>query len=530
MTLSLVKELLNQSDLQGAEVACKKLLSKIPNDPEANFMMAHVLIRDNRRAEAVAHAETALASQPQNPQFMFLAARLYLDFRLVELAFPLLNKILLQVPTSRDAHWAMADYLVSIGKGDEAAAHYEQVLANLDAGKSRSVAVLDLAASKVLQGHTSEATPLLDSLLDDAYVAEDAIPLRAFIESGGSETGIGTTIQKLLAGENLSPLQRSDYLLALGCLYENEKKYNLAFEHWELSRAFRMGELTPANARAEGYEDIMSFYSKDLMHKLEPYGHASRVPIFVMGMPRSGTTLAEQIMASHSKVHGVGELARFGQIQRDFFMMHGADRLFDGLQKSAVNGELIARANETLNLFEVLAPRKFGRIVEKTPGNYRSAGYQKLCFPQAKFIHCRRHPADNFISIYQHRLDKRHDYSFDQATFAHEYVLQEQLVAHWRTIGINIFELNYEQLTADPEPTARGLFDYLELDWEPDCLKFYEQNRTVSTFSTLQVRKAISSSSVGRWKNYEQYLGPLFSKLDELNYSYKDGFKESQGK
>jgi Sulfotransferase family len=295
-----------------------------------------------------------------------------------------------------------------------------------------------------------------------------------------------------------------------------------AFNSWTASRRLIGIKKFSEEALKERQNKWKMFFSRTLFEATKPFAHSSSLPVFIVGMPRSATTLTEQIVSSHSKAYGVGELNRMGKLgaamTRDYDGPDHVARILENARK----GELKARAEETLTLYRAIAPKQKQIIVEKTPFNFEALGYINLCFPNAKIIHTRRHPADNFISAFQNRMNSNHDYSYDQVTYVKRYLLQEQLMDYWKSLfPQQIFTLKYETLVAEPESTVRALLAFLGLDWEPQCLKFFERQTTVRTFSTEQVRSAIYTSSVERWRNYEKHLGPLFQTLKDANFEYK---------
>jgi Sulfotransferase family len=163
------------------------------------------------------------------------------------------------------------------------------------------------------------------------------------------------------------------------------------------------------------------------------------------------------------------------------------------------------------------------RTVDKMPQNFISLGFIHLCFPNAKIIHCKRNPLDNFISAYQNAMNSSHDYAYDQVAYGKYYIKYLELMDHWKVvIPSNIYESQYEKLTANPETEVRKILEFLGLPWEEACLKFNERKSTVRTFSSLQVRNPINTSSVARWRNYEKYLGPIRSILDDAGISYQN--------
>lgn len=236
-------------------------------------------------------------------------------------------------------------------------------------------------------------------------------------------------------------------------------------------------------------------------------------------MPRSGTTLTEQIIASHSQVEGVGELLRMGRLCRHFTHNGGPQNL---LAKMAEVGPLLWQdvPQQYLNLVNVLAPDA-PRAVDKMPHNFLHLAFIHLCFPNAKIIHCRRKPLDTFISTFQSPLNKFHNYSYDQAAYGEYYVDYLRLMNHWTELfPESIYESSYEALTANPEHEIGKMLSFLELPWEAQCLKFNERPSTVRTLSSQQVRQSIHTASVARWRHYEKHLGPIIEVFRKAGVRY----------
>jgi hypothetical protein len=234
-------------------------------------------------------------------------------------------------------------------------------------------------------------------------------------------------------------------------------------------------------------------------------------------MPRSGTTLVEQILSSHSRVASAGELGRTGRRNLPFLETYDKPGGTETLRGNALRGELMARANEHLKLANLVAGRERPFVVDKMPTQFLAAGYIHLCLPRARFIHVLRHPADTFVSTFQNNFSTDYAFAFSQEAFAHFYSQREKLMKHWRSVfPTQILDVRYEKLVSEPEPEIRRMLAFLELDWEPECLRFHESKNNVRTFSRDQVRRSINTGSIGRWRNYQNQLQPLFEALRTL--------------
>jgi hypothetical protein len=244
----------------------------------------------------------------------------------------------------------------------------------------------------------------------------------------------------------------------------------------------------------------------------------SELPVFVVGMPRSGTSLIEQILASHPQAHGVGELNFWEEASET---LASGLRAPAGARPGARGAALAVRLAYDTSGFAQLARRYLTRlsthsggalrVIDKMPGNFLYAGLIHAVFPRARIIHVQRQPLDTCLSMYFQNFFHLHPYAADLEALAHYYRQYLRVTEHWRTLlpAASLLEVPYEALIADQEHWTRRLLDFVGLSWDPRCLDFHETERVVITASRWQVRQKINAGSVGRWRNYERHLGPL---------------------
>jgi hypothetical protein len=242
----------------------------------------------------------------------------------------------------------------------------------------------------------------------------------------------------------------------------------------------------------------------------EPLGGASELPVFIVGMPRSGTTLTEQIAASHSRIFGAGELPDIGWI---------ADTLAGGGKREVAARRADADLASRLGHRHLLRLRELGgeavRVIDKMPDNVLHLGLIAQLYPGARVIFCTRDARDISISCYfQLFAEGLHPFSYDLADCGRRTAEVNRLISHWRqALPLRWHEVNYEAMVRDLEGESRRLIAFLGLQWEPGCLEFHRTERTVTTISHWQVRQPIYTRSVGRWRHYRKHLQPLFEVL-----------------
>ncbi len=268
-------------------------------------------------------------------------------------------------------------------------------------------------------------------------------------------------------------------------------------------------------------EALMAAFTPAFFARTRDHGDPSAVPVFIVGMPRSGTTLTEQILASHARVHGVGErnfAARaFGALPRALGRPPGTAPVACLADLTPELTRHLAAAH--LEALQGLV-RKAGRadtevlhIVDKMPDNYSLLGWIITAFPKARIIHCRRDVRDIALSCWMTQF-KEIRWAFDLGHLAERIIAYQRLMTHWqRVLPVPMLEIDYEETVADQAGQTHRLLDFLDLPWDPACLEFHKGERLVRTASVTQVREPVYRRSVERWRRYEAMLAPLLERL-----------------
>ncbi len=368
--------------------------------------------------------------------------------------------------------------------------------------------LMDLGRNDEAQGYFKEA------IASDPGSVPEALASYAQIHKFAGDEPEIEMIAAQLARSNLPPPDREMLGYAQAKCFDDMKQYGRAFE-----ALVRAKEVYPLMFAIDSYRRFVdanvATFTREFFAERERFGIDSEIPVFVIGMPRSGTSLTEQIIASHPQAFGVGELNDVANLARRLgFDVRAPEKTIAGALSltAATSREL---AQEYLRALREAAPHAT-RIVNKMPHNFELVWLITLLFPRARIVHCVRDPMDTCLSVFMQHFSGSHGYSRDLGNLGSYYREYQRLTRHWHAVlGRPMLDHSYEELTLDPEGQARRLISFIGLPWDERCLRFHETERAVLTFSRWQVRQPIYRTSVKRWKNYEPWLGPLAEALRE---------------
>jgi len=382
-------------------------------------------------------------------------------------------------PNKAGALCSMAHHLKTIGKQEESVAAYREAIA-------------------IKPDHT-ESYWSLANLKTFSFLDEEI-----------------SSMENLLSTEDLTDNGRVHLFNALGLGYESRKNYDKSFENISSCNALRR--------KAESYDPvefettidkIIEIVTLELMSKTK-VTKRNVTPIFVVGLPRSGSTLIEQILASHSLVEGTHELHECSlamQTTRDKFNIN--DRFPEALSSFGAD-QWNTLGHEYLSSTEKYRSDKLF-FIDKNPNNFTFIGALKLAIPNAKIINARRHPLDSCYGSFKQLFASGQPFSYDLVEIGEYYLEYQRLMDHWQSICPGfVLDVNYEEVVSDLDTQVKRVLDFCDLPFEEGCLRFHETERAVKTASSEQVRKPIYSSSVNLWRNYEHKLGDLIETLEPL--------------
>ena len=413
------------------------------------------------------------------------------------------RRALVLAPQRAAVHLHLGNALFDLGALRDAAAAYAQAVEL----EPRNHAA-QLALSMILRrlGRFDEAGAACRIALELKPDFAEALAFRGELcADAGAFAEAQVWFERALAVDRGLPLRhRITLLYALGKHDDDLGRYASAFEHYRLANELAKSSATAYDRprMVNRVDDILATFSAARLAAAAATGDASVRPVFVIGMLRAGTSLCEQILASHADAFGAGELPFWNAA----VATHGAAAL-DGEVGVKLRARMAAEYLERLQALHAAS----ARVVDKMPMNFLNLGLIHAVFPRARIIHMQRHPIDTCLSIYFQHFADQHPYAHDLEDLAHYYGEYARLMQHWRRClpAASLFELPYEALVGDQAAWTRRLLEFLDLPWDPQCLEFHRTERVVITTSKWQVRQKLHGASAGRWRHYEPWVGPL---------------------
>ena len=490
-----------QGQREAAVTSYRQALTLNPRYLEALNNLGNVLSDLGQRREAVAVFRGAIELDPARAESHCNLGNVLFEFRRFAEAVASFRRALALEPEYALAHLGLAAALRMQGHAADAEASSQAVLA-IEPASAAAISLLgELRADR---GQFSEAEELFKRALaiDPGFAfAYFSIATNRKMTRDDDAWLRGT--EALLAKP--LPLRHEISLrYALGKYFDDLKQFDEAFSSYrqanELTR--RYGSSYDRVGLSQRIDRIIKGFDAAQIRQLQSRGSASERPVFIVGMPRSGTTLTEQILASHPAVFGAGELTFW----QSALTAYEAAEIKGGEGAALIPG----MARDYLERLTALSADA-ERVIDKMPLNFMNVGLISAAFPQARIIHLRRHPIDTCLSIYFQYFSHLHPYANDFDNLAHYYSEYVRITDHWRAVlpARALLEIPYEALIEDQEGWTRRMLEFIGLPWDAKCLDFHQTDRVVITLSKWQVRQKIHAASAGRWKNYEKFVGPL---------------------
>jgi tetratricopeptide (TPR) repeat protein len=540
------KALISLGRIAEAESCYERLIERQSSPVQYIVQLATMLSGQGYYDAAEKRYLQALGLDTGSQEALSGLGRLYQATNRPELAKNYYNKLLMINPRSSNGHCMLGTLLYNQGQVEEAEKCFNKAL-ELDEKhlpSCQNLGYLHLAMNRVskarelfqharaLDPRNPDIIAALARLEDQSGNIQEAYHLvDPFIQQNilHAETGMVYAdicrhfdccheavdyLERILAGPGNLPRVKEKLHFTLGKLYDRLGEYDEAFSHFDQGNQMRPDTFNRIEDAA-CIEELIKTCGPNYFMASPRSSQTTRRPVFIVGMPRSGTTLTEQILSSHPDVQGLGELLVFPNIIRHLHSYLGAGTAYPGNLKYLTPAVLDSMAAAYLEAIGKLGPTDTLRVTDKTLVNFLYLGLISQMFPKVRIIHCMRDPRDTCLSIYFQNFDESHYYANRLENIGIYYNLYHRVMRHWKSLlDIPILEIQYEELVKDQEKISRRLIEFVGLEWDDRVLRFHESERSVVTASYDQVRQKIYTGSTARWKNYEKHLTPLLEALD----------------
>lgn len=501
------EEFSRNGDPARAEDIYRNILTRDPQHVEAARLLAKIAMDNKKFRDAEVFLMRAVDNAPDYARAWVDLCNVQRELEKFDDAEDSARQVLKLTPEMAESHMLLAGVVGMAGKHDEAMACYRRAL---DLEPNKPGALCSLAHHQKTLGQQDDAIANYRKALAAKPDHAEAFWSLANLKTFRFEQREVADMEALLERDDLADEARVQVHNALGLEYEGQKQYGAAFAHFEQCNTLRRKSERYDPVENESTCDrIIELFDDEFMARQADSGCKDHGPILIVGLPRSGSTLIEQILASHSLVDGTHELSDLSKSIQSLRKNSAMKSRFpeslgeiDAAQWAGLGEQYIERTRRYRGDGEY--------FIDKNPNNFTFIGALKIALPNAKVIDARRHPLDSTFGTYKQLFAVGQPFSYDITELGEYYIQYQRLMDQWRQVAPGfVLDVQYENVVADLEPQVRRILDFCGLPFEEACLHFHETERAVKTASSEQVRQPIYSSSVNLWRNYEEQLGEL---------------------
>ena len=503
---------------EDAERCYREVLQQAPNQPDALNLLGVLAAGEGLLGLAIDLVERALRVRPKDPNILNNRGQVQWELRRFDDSRDSLERAVALKPDFDEARYNLARVLRQLNEPEAALRLWREVW---EADNRVTAALVGITGILADQGKFDEAEKMAREVIARLPHRPSGYISLSYIKKFTADDGTLAEIESQFADDTIDEDDLTALYYAAGKICDDLKLFDKAFEYFDIANQRALKSYDRA-AMLEQRSKKKLVFSKKFFRERVGWGYASDAPVFIVGMPRSGTTLTEQILSAHPDVFAAGEVETFEQMallseevspSRDPFPL-------SVLKLTRVGAELVGR--RYMKDLSNRAPADFKRVTNKMPHNFELLGLIALCLPGAKIIHCRRDPVDTCLSCWTKNFNDAHAYSRSLTELGLYYREYHALMEHWQEVlPTKLMNVDYESYTTDLEESARKIVDFIGLRWDPRCLEFHSVERPVRTASLWQVRQPIYRTSVQKWRKYQEHLGPLLDALGPLASGWK---------
>jgi tetratricopeptide (TPR) repeat protein len=502
----------NNGRFRAAETIYRRILDQVPNHTQTQLFLGTLYVQTGQYEQAINLINKAMAVLGERADMLLNIGESHRRLDQLPQAIDCFKKAIALNPDMGEAHTNLS--LAYIQQED----FKNAIVAATRATELRP----DNATAFSALGYAQRSAGLLDESLvtfNRALELDPASPDAAYHLTAAkkfkSDDPLLVKFETALERPGLSQPQLVSLHFALAKAYDDAKEYDHAFEHYRQGNRARRSSVPYERKYQQHLTDsFINFFTPQYMTDHKHWGHDSEKPIFIIGLPRSGTSLVEQILSSHPKVEGAGELKAMGDLVNEVPGQFNPPVGIPQCLGRMSDAQAKSMAERYLKALTAHGPDA-ERITDKHTINYQLVPLIRVLFPKAKFIHIRRDAKDTCLSCYFQMFREGQPFSYDLADAAHYYALYVRMMKQWiGELGIEMLDVQYDKLVGDVEGVSRDMVKWCGLKWDKQCLKFYESKRPVQTASVWQVREPIYTRSLGRAQRYKRHIQVLEDALE----------------
>ncbi len=505
--ISKIVILYQNSKFLEAETLAKKLLEKKPNMSYLYNLLGLICAGQKKDDESINYYKKGISIQPNNETIYNNLATAYKAKKNFVMAEKYYKECIKLDSKNIEAHNNLGNLYKDLNKIDESIKFFKK---SLTIKPNYYIAYYNLGVLYKSIGNLKDSKKCLKKAIDlnhKFYFAHRAFSQINKYKKKDNHINVMT---KLYEDKNINNIGKIELAFALGKAFEDIKNFDLSFKYYKDGNDLKRNYIDFSIVKEkQEFNIIKKIFNKDFFNSYNDVGASSKTPIFILGMPRSGTTLVEQIVSSHPKVFAGDELNYLNDLIKKYFYSSGVIE-FDKTT-TYIKDSFEKIRNEYLNKIKLLSGNKY-YVTDKMPINFKWIGIIKLIFPKSKIIHCTRNPKDTCFSIYKNLFtNKDLNYAYNINELINYYKLYNDIMIFWNK---SLYNFIYENLINYSKKEIRKLIQYCDLNWNDKCLKFYNNKRLIRTASDTQVRNKIYKTSMNSWKKYNIHFEEEFKNFD----------------
>ena len=502
--IQFVVDLYKSRKLYEAEIQCKDLIKNNPKIVILYNILGLILSDQNKIDEAISFYKKGIDINPKFPMIYNNLGSLYKGLNKLKEAKNFYLKAIEIEPRLPEPYNNLGNLYKTLNEHEKAIKNYKK---SIDIKNDFFWGHYNLGIENISIGSFEEAKKNLKRTVEINENFSPAHRALSRLTKYNSQNDHLKSMLKIFENKEINKFQKKELAFALGKAFEDIKDYQKAFFYFDIGNDVHNKQINfQIKDEINHFSKIKDFFSEKKINEYKKYGIKDKTPIFILGMPRSGTTLVEQIVSSHSEVYGGDELSYIPKLVDENLGNH--------LEKEFKANDLNKIGENYINKIKSLSQEHF-KITDKLPINFKWIGFIKMILPNSKIIHCTRNSRDNCLSIYKNYFTNPNiKFAYNLKDIVDFYNLYNDLMIYWKKIFDNeIIDINYEELVNNPKDKIKFIIKSCDLKWEDKCLSYHNNKRAIKTASDIQARSKIYDISINSWKNYKNQLDPFFNKL-----------------